>query len=734
MANTVSLLSYANTFGDWVVTTNALVGENNSLATNNFIKQTGTLYLNEPTLGLQVANNAIIAGALQVQGTGSSAYVQNNLRVDGTSYLTNSSLSLVTTGQANIGGPLLAQASGNALQVANNALIGGSLTINQNEFVGGTLTVTNDTTLNKRLSVANIALFSSNVNITKSVNVVEDVNALNFNATNKITGYDLQILGDSVFDGEMHVQGNFVIDGTTVYNTDTFTLNAASSVGTNSFLVVNRGTSGANASIRWNETNKNWDILDTTGGSYYKILTQDLISDSVSTANSLNLASSTAANTLNNSINDLSAALRANVITINSNISSNVSTLNNNITSNVSTLTSYINANVALNAGINSTQNTNINNNLIYAQAAFNKANTGGVFTGDVTVTGNFLVNGTTTTINTNTIQTNDSLIQLAANNPSDSVDIGFYGQYTSAGAKYTGLIRQAGTGTFHLLNGLTTNPTGNTVSFTATNRATLNANLTGGSVSGLSQVVAIADGGTNASSFTTGRITFFDGTRLSSLAPQTITTTNLTTNSVITAVTADSYGRITGFTTSAIAITSGQVSGLATSATTDTTNASNITSGTLSDARLPYSMNQGVSTGNDVRFRSLGVGTNPTGTNGEVVAIGNITAYYSDDRLKTRLGLIDNALEKLMTLDGFYYEANETAQALGYEAKKEVGVSAQQVQAIMPEVVAPAPIDNQYLTVRYEKLVPLLIESIKEQQNQINVLKAEIDSLKSNK
>ena len=70
-------------------------------------------------------------------------------------------------------------------------------------------------------------------------------------------------------------------------------------------------------------------------------------------------------------------------------------------------------------------------------------------------------------------------------------------------------------------------------------------------------------------------------------------------------------------------------------------------------------------------------------------------------------------------------YHANETAVALGYDASiMEVGVTAQSVQQVQPEVVVPAPIDDQYLTVRYEKLVPLLIEAIKE-------LKAEIDALK---
>jgi hypothetical protein len=109
-----------------------------------------------------------------------------------------------------------------------------------------------------------------------------------------------------------------------------------------------------------------------------------------------------------------------------------------------------------------------------------------------------------------------------------------------------------------------------------------------------------------------------------------------------------------------------------------------------------------------NTQLASLGVGTGASGTAGEIRATNNITAYYSDDRLKTKLGEIENALDKIDTLSGFYYEANQTAQDLGYDVVREVGVSAQSVQAIMPEVVAPAPIDEKYLTVRYERLVPL--------------------------
>jgi hypothetical protein len=126
-------------------------------------------------------------------------------------------------------------------------------------------------------------------------------------------------------------------------------------------------------------------------------------------------------------------------------------------------------------------------------------------------------------------------------------------------------------------------------------------------------------------------------------------------------------------------------------------------------------------------RVNSFGVGTDGSGTTGEIRATNNITAYYSDDRLKTKLGKIENALDKVDQLNGFYYEANQTAQDLGYEVKREVGVSAQEVEAIMPEIVAPAPIDDKYLTVRYEKLAPLLIEAIKELRAEINDIKKKL-------
>jgi hypothetical protein len=118
--------------------------------------------------------------------------------------------------------------------------------------------------------------------------------------------------------------------------------------------------------------------------------------------------------------------------------------------------------------------------------------------------------------------------------------------------------------------------------------------------------------------------------------------------------------------------------------------------------------------------------------TGDSIRVAGNIVAYYSDERLKTKVGTIDSPVEKVKALSGFKYRANETAEKLGYSAEKvEVGVSAQEVEAVLPEVVRDAPIGQGYKTVQYERLVPLLIEAIKEQAGQIEALQAEVAKLK---
>jgi hypothetical protein len=145
------------------------------------------------------------------------------------------------------------------------------------------------------------------------------------------------------------------------------------------------------------------------------------------------------------------------------------------------------------------------------------------------------------------------------------------------------------------------------------------------------------------------------------------------------------------------------------------------------------------VTTDSNAQVNSLGVGTAASGTAGEIRATNNITAFFSDERLKDFHGTIPNALDKIMSLNGYLFTENDKAKELGYENDKmQVGVSAQEVQSVLPEVVSPAPINDapehldknlDYITVSYEKIVPLLIEAIKEQQETIKELKADMEN-----
>jgi hypothetical protein len=139
-------------------------------------------------------------------------------------------------------------------------------------------------------------------------------------------------------------------------------------------------------------------------------------------------------------------------------------------------------------------------------------------------------------------------------------------------------------------------------------------------------------------------------------------------------------------------------------------------------------------------------------GSNGEITAAGNITAYSSDRRLKTNIVPISSALDKVMSIGGYTFDWVDEAEELGFTPElktNDAGVLAQEIQAVLPQAVAPAPFDWQwddkagknisksgenYLTVRYERIVPLLIEAIKEQQTSINRLQQQINSLKEDK
>jgi hypothetical protein len=1132
MANTVNILGFANTFGDWVVATNADSNEINSIGKYDWTKDSGTLILNGTGTSLTVGNNAIVAGQLQVTGTSSSATIDNNLTVGKQVYFTNTTQSLVSSGRITSNGTIFATNTGTSLSVSNNSTLAGTLTVSGTTIISNTINVLGAATLQNSLSVGAGALITGNTSITGNTYTSfltsnNRINAGQLSVTSNgdfggsiiatvsavVNGYDVisyilgaftqansaygsqnvtgtyansayytansaQLYANGAFlkansaygsqnttgtyansayeaansagvyangaflkansaygsqnttgtyanaaflfannlqsgaqtfnnmtltgtsltatnaigafqslttSASLAVGGSFVLNGTVVYTTNNFVINANTNTPIISYFSVNRGTANnqpngipnANASIRWNESNKYFDIVDVNNGTQYsQIMTANMISDSTTStstatvptnkvltgaftqanaaftqansaygsqnttgtyANSAYLAANNAnanaitsgayANSAFGAANTaaLSAApaftqangafTQANAAFIFANSSS--STLSSSITAAGSYANSgYYTANVAyvnaltadskaVTAGSYANSAFLVANNAAtsaaasYANSAFITANnalprTGGTLSGDLGITGNLFVNGTSSYINVSTFQTVDSLIELAANNLSDTIDIGFYGQYASVGTKYAGLVRKAGSSYF-LFQDITSNPTSNSVgTISYANYGTLNANIsagqitssqpipvtsggtgvtsstgtgnavlssgftitsgtinsttintstlvgpalgtpisgnlsnctfptlnqnTSGTAAGLSATLAVASGGTGVTSSTgTGSVVLSSGFTITS---GTINSTTINSPSLVTpALGTPSSGNLSNCTFPTL---NQNTTGNAATAT-NATNATNVTgvSGTLGYSTSgitvgtsaqagpmvqstgggaavlsfhrpgSYAINMGLDTDNsfkwggwsnggntfrmqvdasgnltaagimyavqfsgsgagltnipganvtgtvgdcsrfsatnqDSQFNSIGIGTGAPG-GGNLRASGNITAYYSDNRLKTKLGNITGALSKVKSLNGFYYEANQTAQDLGYEVKREVGVSAQEVQLILPEIVSPAPIDAQYLTIDYERLVPLLIEAIKELSDQVEELKAKL-------
>lgn len=137
------------------------------------------------------------------------------------------------------------------------------------------------------------------------------------------------------------------------------------------------------------------------------------------------------------------------------------------------------------------------------------------------------------------------------------------------------------------------------------------------------------------------------------------------------------------------------------------------------------------ITSSTDLRVNSLGVGTSASGTTGTIRATNDICAFYSDIRLKTDITAIENALDKVCKLNGITYKPNEVAKRYGFtEEDERVGLIAQEVQKVLPQVVKPAPFDSEYktgenyITVQYEYIIPLLVEAIKELKETIDKLK----------
>ena len=137
-----------------------------------------------------------------------------------------------------------------------------------------------------------------------------------------------------------------------------------------------------------------------------------------------------------------------------------------------------------------------------------------------------------------------------------------------------------------------------------------------------------------------------------------------------------------------------------------------------------------GLDTDDAVQFGSIGLNT-AAGAAGTIRATGDITAFYnsSDQRLKTDVTTIDDALDIVNSMRGVRFKYNDTARELNPDVSEEtqVGVIAQEVEQHLPEVIKDSPFDD-YKGVRYENITAVLIEAVKtlsarveELENQLN-------------
>jgi hypothetical protein len=279
----------------------------------------------------------------------------------------------------------------------------------------------------------------------------------------------------------------------------------------------------------------------------------------------------------------------------------------------------------------------------------------------------------------------------------------------------------------------------------------TLNQNTTG-TAAGLSATLAVASGGTGVTTSTGS------GNNVLSTSPTLVTpvlgtpSSGNLANCTFPTLNQNTTGTAAGLSAT-LAVTSG-----GTGVTTSTGSGNNVlsnsptlvtpvlgtpSSGNLANCTFPtlnqnttgtasnitaFTINQNVGSSNAPTFTGLTI-------NGAITASGDITAYYSDKRLKNITGRIQNALGKVNSITGVEYTQSKLAEQYGYNNyKPQVGVIAQEIQSILPEAVCLAPFDKDengnsksgenYLTVQYEKLVPLLIEAIKELTLEVEALK----------
>jgi len=150
-----------------------------------------------------------------------------------------------------------------------------------------------------------------------------------------------------------------------------------------------------------------------------------------------------------------------------------------------------------------------------------------------------------------------------------------------------------------------------------------------------------------------------------------------------------------------------------------------------LTDGYIKYDINCNVGIGTSFPLQRLHVV-------GNIISSGTITSSFSDIRLKDVICPLNNSLNIIKNLNGFKYKPNAIAKEMGCDLIEDIGLNAQEVNEYIPEIIKLAPIDmtvnergefvsksgNNYLSIQYDRLIPYLVEAIKELTKEVEFLK----------
>jgi hypothetical protein len=302
----------------------------------------------------------------------------------------------------------------------------------------------------------------------------------------------------------------------------------------------------------------------------------------------------------------------------------------------------------------------------------------------DVTVTGNLSVTGTTTSVNSNTLNIGDNIISLNGT----AATKGGLAVNDATGTTTSGSLLWNGTNDYWEAG-----PTGSEAQILTTGNT--DADILTFSLPASTTISAfgktLVDDADAAAVRTTIGLENVDNTSDAAKNAATATLTNKT-------IAASQVTEISG-------LTEGEGEQL-----------ENIGTTTISGTQWGYlgASDQAVQTDSDVEFNSFGVGTAASNTPGEIRATGDITAYYSsDERLKENFAPLAGALDKVKAIGGYEFDWKEGIEDVVSKTGHDIGVKAQELQAQYPELVHER--DNGYLAVDYIKLNAVLIEAVKE-------------------